>query len=172
MNLPLPLDAGPVKLRLLRSTDLEPFLAYRSDPDVARYQGWRAMDREAALGFLREVEAPGPWQVGEWQQIAIARTADDVLVGDIGLLREEAQQVQLGISLARDAQGQGRASAALQALIGALPGVRLRAISDARNAASLRLFTRLGFAELGREAVVVKGEACTDVILGKEAQAR
>lgn len=161
----LPLEAGPVRLRTLRESDLPEFLAYRSDADVARFQGWSPMDENAALAFLREVASPSTWRVGEWQQIGIARAVDDRLVGDIGLLLETPQQVQLGISLARHAQGQGWARAALEALRSALGAQRLRAIADARNLASLRLFEAMGFGETGREAVEIKGERCTDVTL-------
>lgn len=171
MKPPLRISAGPLRLRLLRSADVEPCLANRSDPAVARVQGWYAMDRETALDFLREVSAPGPWQLGEWQQIAKARAADDRLFGDIALLLEAPQKVQSGISLAQPAQGQGWAATALRALIDSLPGVRWRATSDSRNAASLSLFSGLGFEEQGREAVVVKGDSCIDVTLMREAGA-
>lgn len=162
---PLPVPAGPVRLRALREADLPHFLAYRSDPEVARFQGWSPMDADAARDFLREVAAPGPWPLGAWLQIGIARTDDDGLVGDIGLLHEAPGQVQIGISLARHAQGRGWARAALLALREALDVPRLRAVSDARNAPSLRLFTALGFVEMGREAVEVKGERCIDLTL-------
>jgi aminoglycoside 6'-N-acetyltransferase len=170
LNLP---DAGPVRLRALRSSDLQAFLAYRSDPDVARFQGWAPMSPEQAAAFLAEMAAPAAWPEGEWLQLAIARSADDALVGDIGLLHEAPDEVQLGFSLARQAQGLGWAQAALrplcELLIG-LPGARcLRAVSDSRNAASLRLLARLGFAEVRCEATVVKGEACTDVVLERGA---
>ena len=162
-------DAGPVRLRALRSSDLQAFLAYRSDPDVARFQGWAPMSPAQAAAFLAEMAAPTAWPVGEWLQVAIARSADDALVGDIGLWHEAPGEVQLGFSLAREAQGRGWAQAVLRplcALLLGLPGVRcLRAVSDSRNAASLRLLARLGFAEVRREATVVKGEACTDVVL-------
>lgn len=165
MRLPLPLPAGPVHLRHLRLADLDAFLAYRSDPVVARFQGWAPMDRNSALDFLREVAAPSAWPLGAWQQLGIADPSDDRLVGDIGLLRETRTQLQIGISLARAAQGRGWARAVLGALADALPAQRLRAIADARNAPSLRLFAALGFRETGREDVVVKGEACVDVVM-------
>jgi RimJ/RimL family protein N-acetyltransferase len=162
-------DAVPVRLRALRSSDLQAFLAYRSDPDVARFQGWAPMSPEQAAAFLAEMATPTAWPEGEWLQLAIARSADDALVGDIGLLHEAPGEVQLGFSLARQAQGRGWAQAALRPLcelLLGLPGARcLRAVSDSRNAASLRLLARLGFAQVRREATVVKGEACTDVVL-------
>jgi RimJ/RimL family protein N-acetyltransferase len=99
------------------------------------------------------------------------RAADDRLVGDIGLLREGPAQVQIGFSLSRDAQGRGWALAAVGACIDRLlvPLVmtRLRGITDARNAASLRLLARLGFVQRSSEDVVFRGEACTEITLEK-----
>ena len=167
----LPIAAGPVGLRALRAADIDDFLAYRGDPEVARFQGWQPMDRAAALAFLQEA-LPCPWQEGDWAQIGIARTADDHLVGDIGLLREGPAQAQLGFSLARTAQGRGWARAAVQACIDGLLlplGVtRLRGITDARNAASLRLLLGLGFTPTAREDLVFRGEACTEITLEKQ----
>ena len=110
----LPVAAGAVCLRALRTDDVDDFLAYRSDPEVARYQGWQPMDRDAALVFLHD-PAPAPWREGDWAQIGIARADDDGLVGDIGLLREGPAQAQLGFSLARGAQGRDWAHAAVRA---------------------------------------------------------
>jgi aminoglycoside 6'-N-acetyltransferase len=164
----LPVAAQAVRLRALHTTDIDEFLAYRSDPEVARYQGWGPMDRRAALSFLQD-PAPLPWQEGDWAQIGIARADDNRLVGDIGLLREGPDQVQLGFSLARAAQGRGWAQAAVGACIAGLLqplGItRLRGITDARNAPSLRLLARLGFVQTGCEDVVFRGEACTEITL-------
>lgn len=50
----LPVAAGAVFLRALPADDVDDFLAYRSDPERARYQGWQPMDRDAARVFLRD----------------------------------------------------------------------------------------------------------------------
>jgi len=167
----LPVAAGAVRLRALRTDDLDDFLAYRSDREVARYQGWAPMDHEAASAFLLDA-APLPWREGDWAQIGIARADDDRLVGDIGLLREGTAQVQLGFSLARDAQGRGWAGAALRTCIDELlvpMGMTLlRGITDERNAASLRLLSRLGFVQTLREEVVFRGERCTEITLERQ----
>jgi aminoglycoside 6'-N-acetyltransferase len=164
----LPVAAGAVCLRALRTGDVDDFLAYRSDLEVARYQGWQPMDRDAALVFLHDA-APSPWREGDWAQIGIARAEDDGLVGDIGLLREGPAQVQLGFSIARAAQGRGWAHAAVRACIDGLllplGMTRLRGITDVRNAASLRLLSRLGFLQTSSEDLVFRGEACTEVTL-------
>ena len=36
------LETDRLKLRPFQMSDLDPFVAYRSDPEVARYQGWDA----------------------------------------------------------------------------------------------------------------------------------
>lgn len=167
----LPINAGAVKLRALGADDLDDFLAYRSDPQVARFQGWQPMDRELALAFLEDA-APQPWGLGVWAQIGIARARDDRLVGDIGLLRESDTQVQIGFSLNRCAQGQGWAQAAVSACMSALlvplDIQTVRGITDSRNAASWRLLLRLGFTEGSRECVLVRGEVCTDIEMKKQ----
>jgi RimJ/RimL family protein N-acetyltransferase len=164
----LPVAAGAVGLRALRVDDIDDFLVYRSDPEVARYQGWQPIDRDGALAFLQHA-APPPWREGDWAQIGIVHAADDRLVGDIGLLREGPAQVQIGFSLARSAQGRGWAQAAVRACIDQLllplGMARLRGITDARNAASLRLLSRLGFVQTSRDDVVFQGEACTEITL-------
>jgi RimJ/RimL family protein N-acetyltransferase len=78
-------------------------------------------------------------------------------------------QVQLGFSLARGAQGRGWATAALRACIDGLlvplGMTRLRSISDERNAASLRLLSRLGFVQTRREEALFRGERCTEITM-------
>lgn len=169
----LPLQAGAVRLRALQRDDLEAFLAYRADPEVARFQGWSPMSQAQAAAFLDEMAAMTAWPPGAWLQIGIARRSDDRLVGDIGLLHEARGQVQLGFTLAPAAQGHGWAQAALrplcELLLGPLRCHRLRAISDSRNTPSLRLLGRLGFTETHREAAVAHEEAYIDVVFERHA---
>ena len=82
-------DAGFTELRTARLVirrfalaDAEAFAAYRSDPEVARYQGWDtpyAVDE--AVAFISGLADPGT--PGEWCQLAV--TADGRLVGDVAL---------------------------------------------------------------------------------------
>jgi len=37
---PLPIRTDRLVLRALRPEDVDAFVAYRADPEVARYQGW------------------------------------------------------------------------------------------------------------------------------------
>ena len=62
---------GGVRLRALREEDdLAVFLGYRSDPLVARYQGWGPMDEAKACAFLREHGAKADLDsAGHWLQL-------------------------------------------------------------------------------------------------------
>lgn len=164
---PLPFDTTHLRLRRLREADLAPFQAYRSDPEVGRWQGWTPMDEAAARAFLRDM-ARSPWcPPGEWMQLAIARRDDDTLLGDMGLfLNDSGHTLDLGFTLARHAQGQGLASEAVRAL---LPQVfahttaqRVRAIADVRNTASVALLRRCGFRHFATLAAHFRGEPCEE----------
>ena len=56
-----------LRLRLLQADDVPAFAAYRSDPDVARYQSWDSSyttaDGERLVAAQRGVDFgdPGPW---------------------------------------------------------------------------------------------------------------
>jgi RimJ/RimL family protein N-acetyltransferase len=60
-------------LRRFGPEDLDAFVAYRSDPETARYQSWEAPYRPSqARQFLQELEAIDPDTPGEWFQFAVA----------------------------------------------------------------------------------------------------
>jgi len=154
-------------LRRLQSADLGRFAAHRSDAELARYQGWRAMSAEQARAFIAAMAAAPAFVEEAWLQIGIARRGDDALIGDIGLCLHARAELEIGFTLSREAQGQGLATEALAALTRGLlarPAVqRVIAISDARNLASLRVLERLGTSLTGSAQAVFKGEPCTEL---------
>lgn len=163
----LPYAADGLRLRTLREDDLADFLGWRSDPEVARYQGWHLMDEAAALTFLQAQAWPSPQPAGTWRQIGLADAASDRLLGDIGVwLFPDARAAELGISVARAAQGRGVGRwgvSTLCALLFAHAGVEcVRAAVDLRNQPSVRMFAAAGFLPCGERDVVSKGEACTE----------
>ncbi|MET0519586.1 MAG: GNAT family N-acetyltransferase [Burkholderiaceae bacterium] len=169
--LPAPPPGARVRLRRLRTEDLADFQAYRSDPEVGRYQGWRAQADEGARGFLLRMSAAPLGQDGEWFQLGIAERAGDRLIGDVGVCRRRADdgvvEAEIGFSLARPAQGRGLAAEALGALLcwlfDELAVARVVAVTDARNRASIALLQRLG-ARLARsdDAALFRGEPCVE----------
>jgi [ribosomal protein S5]-alanine N-acetyltransferase len=156
-----------VTLRRLRPDDLAPLQAYRSDPEVGRYQGWEAMtDAEAEAMIAEMAAAPCP-TLGDWVQIAIADAETDALLGDIGLhVSDSGDEAELGITLAPHAQGRGLAQEAVRALIAGLAADttvrRLVGITDARNTPSARLLERLGMTFEAEQETVFRGEPCRE----------
>jgi len=158
---------GRVTLRQLRVEDLGDFQAYRTDPLVARFQGWNVTTDDEARAFLEEMHASPLLLPGSWSQLGIADPASDRLIGDIGVrVAADESEAELGISLALPFQGLGLAAEALRAIIALLlehtKVSRLVARCDTRNGAALRLMDRLGFTPEGDHPAVVHGEECVD----------
>ncbi len=171
---PMPLLVTPrLHLRRFRPEDAPVLAAYRSVPDVARYQGWSApVGEEEARLLVRQFAAGDPEAPG-WFQYAVEERATGALVGDVGVrLDENGMQADLGFTLAPAAQGRGYATEAVRAVLGDLFGRRglhrVSAECDARNHASARLLERVGFRREGlRPAYTwLKGEWTDDVLYG------
>lgn len=162
----LTLETPRLFLRTFRDSDLESFLAYRNDPQVYRYQGWKTPYLRAdGLEFILQMKAAIPGTPGEWLQLAIERRplaigertegsptqGGDGLIGDIAfhVTRSNPRQAYLGYTLSRSAWGQGYASEAARKILDYLFRVldlhRVLADCDVDNAASIRLLERLGF---------------------------
>ncbi|WGH79534.1 GNAT family N-acetyltransferase [Jannaschia ovalis] len=148
-------DARPdrIRLRRLRAGDLRAFQAYRADPQVARYQGWEAMDDARAAEFIAWNAETPPFPTG-WWQIGIARMPEDELIGDLGLcLSADGCEIELGITLARAAQGAGLAEEAVhlatRMVWDGTEAQRIVVNTDARNAPALALIARLGLDPAG-----------------------
>jgi RimJ/RimL family protein N-acetyltransferase len=159
-----------LRLRPFRADDLAAFVAYRSKPDVARYQSWDTsysiVDGERFLASQRDVELGVP---GAWVQLAAVDRRSGTLCGDcaVRVVTDQPATAEVGVTLAPAHQGSGLATEALAAVIGELfeeHGVhRVYAEADDRNLAVHRLFERLGFRCEARlvEADWFKGEWST-----------
>lgn len=164
---PLPRDFPGGRLRRLRPQDLQAFQAYRSIPEVGRYQGWSPMSDAEATRFLDEMSGAPLFAAGQWVQLGIGEPEADALVGDVGLyLSEDGTSGEVGFTLQPSAQGRGVAGRAVREavqLLFAMTGVtRIMGITDARNLPSIRLLERLGFALIESRQVVFRGEPCTE----------
>lgn len=163
----LPQSCQRIRLRKLRPSDFRAFHAYRSDPEVARYQGWSPMSEDEAMAFLREHGRNAGLEPGEWAQIGIASLVDDRLIGDIGVtLAMDGRWAEFGVSLHQDVQGGGLGREASAALIGLLfahtSALRVIATVDARNAACVQMLERLGMRLADTISTECKGEMCTE----------
>lgn len=150
---PLPLGQARVALRALRMEDADAFLDYRSDPEVARFQGWAAMDASTACEFIKTMEGVTGPRSGAWIQLGIVLCESDRLIGDIGLwLGDDGKAARIGYSCAPGFQRQGLTTEAVGVLIDALvrftPCETVHAFVDPRNAASCRLLLRLCFRQV------------------------
>jgi RimJ/RimL family protein N-acetyltransferase len=144
-------------LRRFGAQDAARFSAYRSEPEVARYQSWEApYPLERAEAFIGWLSGRHPDEPGEWYQVAIAeRSAPGALVGDCGFRArvEDPAVVDVGFTLSPAAQGRGFATEAIGELLRYLFEERVKhkvcADCDTRNDGSWRLLERLGFQREG-----------------------
>jgi RimJ/RimL family protein N-acetyltransferase len=155
-------------IRRFRPDDVDAFAAYRSDPDVARFQSWDAYTRaeaERLVGTLAELHPGIP---GEWFQFAVADAMSDALLGDTALCvdADDATRAELGFTFAPAHQGKGHATEAARATIDyAFAGLGVDtviAFTDSRNARSVALLERIGMTYVSSQRVHVKSEWCID----------
>lgn len=151
MGEPLELRSARLWLRRLRAEDAATIAGYRSRPEVARFQSWESFGLAEAVRLVEEQAAVIPDTPGTWLQLALVLAASGDVVGDCGIhfRADEPEQVELGITLSPDHQGNGLATEALAAVLdyafASLGKHRAMAVTDAENAAAARLFERLGF---------------------------
>ncbi len=165
----LDLRTERLDLRPLEADDIAAFVAYRRDPEVARFQGWEPTYTTADAEDLVDAQPAGIETPGEWLQLAIIERASGTLCGDCAVRLDPVQPrtAEVGITLARAHQGRGIAREAVDALLEWLFGEqalhRVFAQTDDRNTAVHHLFEHLGFRLEGRlvDADWYKGEWTT-----------
>jgi RimJ/RimL family protein N-acetyltransferase len=150
------LETPRLILRPFKDEDLEPFLAYRSDPLISRYQGWELpYTRQMALDFVEEMKNAEPGNRWRWYQFALELRLDGVMIGDCGfhLLEADRRQAEIGFTIAYKYQGFGYGSEAvirvLDYLFEEMELHRVQATCDPENLSSVRLLERVGFRREG-----------------------
>ncbi|MFI2352097.1 GNAT family N-acetyltransferase [Streptomyces sp. NPDC019443] len=156
------IDTARLRLRRFQSADIPAFAAYRSDPEVARYQEWDfPLSLESAGLLVRRYARNDPAGPG-WFQYAVELKADGCLLGDVAVNGQPGGgEAEVGFSLARDRQGHGYATEAVRAVLHELFGTGLRTVSaecDVRNQRSARLLERIGFEFRSQRTVFVRGK--------------
>ena len=147
-----PLETERLIIRPFQDADLVPFLAYRNDPEVARYQGWDfPYSREQAVEFIANIKTVSPVAIGIGYQAAIQNKETGELLGDLFYLlgQGDSPQARIGYTLSRSNWKKGYASEAAARLLdfffSELAVHRVVADCDTENLASVRLLERLGF---------------------------
>jgi RimJ/RimL family protein N-acetyltransferase len=137
-----------LRLDALRDEDAEALFAYRGDPAVSRYQGWKPLAVADAAKFIGAQQGVAPDTPGTWWQRAIRLRDSGELIGDLGLHFPADGTVELGISLAPAHQRHGYAREAAEVMLdfvfGGLRKKRLIARVDPRNFMCMRLLEGLG----------------------------
>ncbi len=158
------LETPRLILRRFRESDLEPFLIYRNQPEVARYQSWIRWSRDQGIEFVRDQQQVDPGDLGRWFQYAMELKETRELVGDCGLCVKVAvpKTAEIGFSLAPEHQRKGLASEAVAAVVDhavrELGVQRIIAVVMRDNDRSAALLSRLGLRHGSPERVWFKGQ--------------
>ncbi|HWH82013.1 MAG TPA: GNAT family N-acetyltransferase [Burkholderiaceae bacterium] len=170
---PPPIETERLRVRLVEEADLPGLFAVNGDPEVTQYlpyETWRSpADGQAWFERMAGIQV-----TGNAHQFVVVRKDSGEVIGSCLLFRfdQRSARAELGYVLGRAHWGHGLMREALVALLGCAFGAlalrRIEAEIDPRNAASLRLIERLGFAREGllRQRWVAKGEARDVVIHG------
>jgi RimJ/RimL family protein N-acetyltransferase len=149
------IETTRVRLRHFTDNDLQAFMAYRNDPEVARYQSWEGISEPEASVFIQEQKEVQPGVPGRGFQIAIELKETNALISDCYFTINELdnRQAEIGFTLSRTYQGHGFATEAVSCFLNyaflTFDLHRIIAITDCENAASVALLERLGMRREG-----------------------
>jgi RimJ/RimL family protein N-acetyltransferase len=145
-----PLVTPRLRLRRSRPEDAETISAYRSDPDVHRYQGWERTDPDGVRSEIEEMARRSPGTPGGWMQLSVEERGTGQLVGDVGLspAEDEPGVIKIGYTMSPTFQGRGYATEAVAALVDyafdRLGADVVRAYASADNLPSIRVAEKVG----------------------------
>lgn len=168
-----PFRTDRLMMRRFSIDDVESFAAYRSDPEVARYQSWDTPFTHAqARDFIEDLAATHPDTPGQWFQLAVVQASSGTHIGDLAAFVDEADPrlATIGFTLASAAQGNGYATEAVTGLLDYLfiarHKHRVAADCDIRNGPSIAVLERLGMRREAhhRESSWWKGEWTDELV--------
>ena len=113
----LPFLTDRLAVRAMTADDAPALAAYRSDPDVARFQEWDLpFTLDDARRFIAGMDGLSWPVLDDWYQVAI--DLDGRMIGDVGVHRSsDGREATIGYTLAPDQQGHGYATEAVAAVI-------------------------------------------------------
>lgn len=146
-------------LRRFRQDDLPVLVAYRNDPELARYQSWSVLSENQARAWISDEGNGEPAMPGRGFHFAVAHRERDELLGDVYFSRlwHEQRQAEIGYTFARNEHGHGYASEAVAAVLGyafdTLALHRVAAWTATLNTRSIALLERL---QMRREGTTLR----------------
>lgn len=151
--------------RPLSPADVHAFVAYRADPEIARFQGWSDYTLDLGTTLIEAMQEAQPGVPGEWFQIGLKERTSGTLVGDLALKVDghEPRVAEVGFTLALEQQGKGYGTEAVGALLGFAFETfglhRIIAVTDALNAPAAAVLERVGMRREGHfhENIFFKG---------------
>lgn len=145
-----PIVTERLVLRRSHADDAPTISAYRSDPEVHRYQGWERTDHDGVREEIEAMASRAPGEPGGWVQFSVERREDGRLVGDVGISPADGEPgvLKIGYTISPDVQGHGYATEAVRALVSyaidTLGAEVVRAYADADNVSSIRVAEKVG----------------------------
>jgi aminoglycoside 6'-N-acetyltransferase len=145
-----PLVTERLILRRSSPGDAEAISAYRSDPEVHRWQGWERTDPHVIRVEIEQMARRSPGEPGGWVQLSVEEQETGRLVGDVGLSPADGEHgvVKIGYTMSPAAQGRGYATEAVGALVAyvfdRLGADVVRAYASAENLPSIRVAEKVG----------------------------
>jgi len=146
-----------IVIRAFEKKDLESFVEYRAQEEVARYQSWSDYSYQDALELFEGMDYSTFGEPENWYQMAISLQGSDKLIGDLAVHFIDQEQVEIGFTVSPQYQGNNIATNAVSCflcyLFDELNKHRVIATTDVKNIASYSLLEKLGFR---REAHLVQ----------------
>jgi RimJ/RimL family protein N-acetyltransferase len=158
------LETPRLTLRRSHAADAETIAAYRSDPEVHRYQGWERTDADGVREEIEAMAARAPGEPDGWVQFSVESRESGRLVGDVGLSPAEGEPgvVKIGYTMDPAHQGRGYATEAVRALVDyafdTLGADIVRAYASAENLPSIRVAEKAGLTLVERFERTYEGE--------------
>ena len=145
---PIELNAGPLRLRPWRATDIDAVWSAFQDPEITLWNGGGVSSRADALALLgRRLD----WSSGDHASWAVVDPASDEVLASVSLHSIDRLQgdAEIGYWTAPAARGRGVAARAVDAVcrwaFGALPIDRIELCHAVENTASGRVAEKAGF---------------------------
>lgn len=145
------IDTIRLLIRNLKLSDVNDFYVYRSNPDIAKYQGFDVMTKEQSEVFIKTQIDKEFGKPGKWVQYGIENKFTKKIIGDcaIRLSKDDETIAEIGVTISHLEQKKGYAKEVIAGILEFLfmkKNIR-RVIEmvDEQNIASINLLKSLGF---------------------------